>query len=83
MTVATNDAEERTITAGLPFVSNFVPTFDYDSNTVTFALNANALADTELKLAGLSGGAIAGIVIGCVVGVAAIGFIAYKCMKKK
>ena len=74
--------EELIITAGLPFVSNFVPTFDYSSNTVTFALSATAPSETKLATTGLSGGAIAGIVIGSVVGVAAIGFIAFKCMKK-
>jgi Na+/H+ antiporter NhaA len=70
-----------TIEAGLPFSANYVPTFDYDKNTVSFAVNVNATQNTKLA-AGLSGGAIAGIIIGCVVGVAAISFIAFKCMKK-
>lgn len=74
-------SDELIITAGLPFVTNFVPTFNYAKNTVTFALSATADSDTKLATSGLSGGAIAGIVIGCVVGVAAIGFILFKCRK--
>ena len=35
-----------TILAGLPFTANFVPTFNYDKNTVKFALSAKAVSST-------------------------------------
>lgn len=70
-----------TIIAGLPFTSNFVPTLDYDNNAVSFGVNAKANEAISLK-SGMNGLDITLIVVGSVVGVGILAFVAFKCMKK-
>jgi len=70
-----------TILAGLPFTANFVPTFNYDKNTVKFALSAKAVSSTKFTTS-MSDGTLIGIIVGSVVGLAIIAFIICRCMKK-
>ena len=79
--MSTDMIDTTTIVAGLPFVSNFVPTLDYDNNAVSFGLNSASSDVVKLK-SGMNGLDITLIVIGSVVGVGILGFVAFKCMKK-
>ena len=79
--VSSDMTDTTTISAGLPFVSNFVPTLDYDNNAVSFGLNSASSDVVKLK-SGMNGLDITLIIIGSVVGVGILGFVAFKCMKK-
>ena len=67
---------------GLPFLQNFVPTFDFKSHTVSFGLSTSAAANTLVtnKLSPLDVGII---VASTVVGLIIIGIVVKKCFMKK
>ena len=72
---------QDTVLLGLPFINQFVPTFDFSKNTVSFGLASGASPDV-LVVKKLSSGAITGIVIGAVAAVAIIAVVAIKCRKR-
>jgi len=67
---------------GLPFLQNFVPTFDFKSHTVSFGLSTAAAANT-LVINKLSPLDIGIIVASSVVGLIIIGVVVKKCCMKK
>ena len=76
-----NMYSQDTVLLGLPFINQYVPTFDFSKNTVSFGVSVGANPGV-LVVNHMSSGAIAGIVVGAVAAVAIIAVVAIKCRKK-
>lgn len=77
----TSYGESTNIILGAPFMQQFVTTFDYDKNTVSFGTNANAAAGVFCKKS-LTGLDIFLIIAGIIVGGLILAIMYLKLCKK-